>query len=116
MPDTPRPPSPLPSSGLFIVHVQVRVRPDGVAAFRDATLANARASLKEPGVVRFDVLHDREDPTRFVLVEIYRTAGAVAAHKDTDHYRTWRDTVAELMAEPRSSQKLTNVFPDDAGF
>lgn len=108
--------SSFPSNGLFIVHVQARVRSEAVSAFREATLANARASLQEPGVLRFDVLQDREDATRFVLVEVYRTEAAVAAHKDTEHYRTWRDTVAELMAEPRSSRKLTNVFPNDSGF
>ena len=104
------------SNGLFIVHVQARVRPDAVARFREATLANARASVREPGVVRFDVVQDRDDPTCFVLVEVYRTPAAVAAHKETEHYKTWRDAVADLMAEPRSSRKLVNVFPDDDGF
>jgi quinol monooxygenase YgiN len=95
---------------MFIVLVQVHVRADGVDAFRDATLANARASLQEPGVVRFDVLQQRDDPTRFVLVEAYRTADAAAQHKVTAHYATWRDTVAGLMAEPRASTACTEVF------
>jgi (4S)-4-hydroxy-5-phosphonooxypentane-2,3-dione isomerase len=104
------------SHELHIVHVYVHVLPDAVDAFRAATLENARASLREPGVARFDVVQDREDPTRFVLVEAYRSAAAVAAHKETAHYQTWRDAVAPLMAEPRSSRKFVNVHPDDAGW
>ena len=85
-------------------------------AFREATLANARESVKEPGIARFDVVQDTEDRTRFVLVEAYRTAEAPAAHKETAHYLKWRDTVAPMMAEPRTSRKFTNCFPDDAGW
>lgn len=85
-------------------------------AFREATLANARESVKEPGIARFDVVQDKEDRTRFVLVEVYRTAEAPAAHKETAHYLKWRDTVAPMMAEPRTSRKFTNCFPDDAGW
>jgi quinol monooxygenase YgiN len=88
------------------------VVPDAVEAFRDATLANARASVQEPGVARFDVLQQEDDPTRFELIEIYRTPEAAAAHKATAHYATWRDTVAPLMAEPRSSTRYRAVFPD----
>jgi len=98
---------------MLIVHVHVHVKPDGVEAFRRATLANARASLQEPGVARFDVLQQQDDPTRFVLVEAYRTPDAPAAHKATAHYATWRDAVAPLMAEPRSSVKFSNLFPPD---
>lgn len=99
---------------MLVVHVHVHVRPDCVEAFQTATLANARASLREPGVARFDVMQQADDPTRFVLVEAYRTAAAPAAHKDTAHYATWRDTVAPMMAEPRTSVKFANVFPADA--
>lgn len=95
-----------------IVHVHVHVRPESVEAFRAASLANARASVQEPGVVRFDVVQQADDPTRFVLIEIYRTAEAPAAHKATAHYAAWRDTVAEMMAEPRSAVRYTAVFPD----
>ena len=98
-------------TGMLIVHVQVRVNPDSVDAFKVATIENARHSLAEPGVARFDVVQQRDDPTRFVLVEAYRTAEAAAAHKDTGHYQLWRDTVASMMAEPRSSVKCSNVFP-----
>ena len=101
---------------LLVVHVQVRVKPEHVEAFRAATLANASQSVKEPGVARFDVMQDNEDPTRFVLVEAYRTPEAPAAHKETAHYLTWRDTVAPMMAEPRTSRKFTHVFPSDEGW
>ena len=99
---------------MLVVHVQVRVRPERVADFLTATLANARASLAEPGVLRFDVIQDQADPAHVVLVEVYRDPDAAAAHKETAHYATWRDTVAEMMAEPRSSTKFAPVFPDDA--
>jgi quinol monooxygenase YgiN len=99
---------------LLVVHVEVHVRPEAVEAFRTATLANASASRKEPGVVRFDVAQDQEDATRFVLVEVYRDAAAAAAHKETSHYAAWRDAVGPLMADPRSSRKLRSVSPDAA--
>lgn len=96
---------------MIAVHVHCRVVPGGRDAFREATLANARASVQEPGVLRFDVLEDAADPDRFVLVEVYRDADAPVAHKATAHYATWRDAVAELMAEPRSSARYTPAFP-----
>jgi quinol monooxygenase YgiN len=101
---------------MLVVHVHVRVELEFVEAFRDATVENASASLREPGVARFDVIQQSDDPTRFVLVEVYRTADDPARHKETAHYQTWRDTVAEMMAEPRSSTKYRNVFPDDQGW
>jgi quinol monooxygenase YgiN len=97
---------------MLIVHVHVRVVPDGIEAFREASLANARASVQEPGVARFDVIQQEDDPTRWELIEIYRTADAAAAHKATAHYATWRDAVAPLMAEPRSSTKYRAIFPE----
>jgi quinol monooxygenase YgiN len=100
---------------MLIVHVHVHLKPEYVEAFKQATLANARASVQEPGIARFDVLQHQDDPTRFVFVEAYRTAEAPAAHKETKHYQVWRDTVAPMMAEPRSSVKFGNLFPDDAG-
>ncbi|HUR58982.1 MAG TPA: antibiotic biosynthesis monooxygenase [Opitutaceae bacterium] len=101
---------------MLVVHVHVRVKPEYVAAFKAATLQNARASVREPGIARFDVLQQPDDATRFVLVEAYRTAAAPAAHKETAHYAAWRDAVAPMMAEPRSSVKFGNVFPDDSGW
>lgn len=101
---------------MLVVHVHVQVKPESVEAFKAATLANARASVQEPGIARFDVVQQADDPARFVLVEVYRTAAAPAAHKETAHYATWRDTVAPMMAAPRTSVKFGNVFPDDAGW
>lgn len=98
---------------MFIVHVFVHVRAQQVEAFKQASLENARNSIQEPGIVRFDVLQQRDDPTRFVLVEIYHTPEDAASHKETAHYQKWRDTVAEMMAEPRTSIKYTNIFPHE---
>ncbi len=105
----------MPNS-LLAVHVHVRVQPGAAEAFQAASLENAAQSLREPGVLRFDVLQDLEAPDRFVLVEVYRDAAAAAAHKQTAHYARWRDAVAPLMAEPRQSRKYVNRFPDDAGW
>jgi quinol monooxygenase YgiN len=101
---------------MLVVHVHVRVKPESVAPFIQATIENARQSIAEPGVARFDVLQQQVDPARFVLVEAYRTPDASAAHKQTKHYQTWRDAVEPMMAEPRFSVKFTNVFPEDAGW
>ncbi len=98
---------------MLIVHVHVRTKPESVEPFKEATLANARESVKEPGIARFDIVQHQDDPTRFVLIEAYRNAHAPAAHKETRHYQVWRDAVAPLMAEPRSSVKFNNVFPAD---
>lgn len=100
---------------MLVVHVFVHVKPESIEEFRAATVENARNSVREPGIARFDVLQQGDDPTRFVLVEIYRTPEAPAAHKETAHYAAWRDTVASMLAEPRTSIKYANVFPDDAG-
>jgi len=101
---------------VFIVHVHVHVKPNMIEAFKAATLENARNSVKEPGVARFDVIQQVDDPTRFVLVEVYRTPEDAALHKETTHYPVWRDTVADMMAEPRQGVKYANVFPDDPGW
>ncbi|MDR3674091.1 MAG: antibiotic biosynthesis monooxygenase [Acidobacteriota bacterium] len=101
---------------MLIVHVFVKVKPDCVDAFKEATSANASQSLKEPGIARFDVIQQADDPTRFVLVEAYRSVEATAAHKATAHYAAWRDRMESLMAEPRSSVKYSNVFPGEKGW
>ena len=101
---------------MLIVHVHVHVKAESVAAFKTATIANAQASRKEQGIARFDLLQQSDDPTRFILVEAYRTADAPAAHKETAHYKLWRDTVAEMMAEPRQSVKLSNIDPIDSAY
>jgi quinol monooxygenase YgiN len=101
---------------MLVVHVHVHVKPEFVEQFKAATLENARNSIQEPGIAGFDIVQQQDDPTRFVLVEAYRTADAPAAHKETPHYAKWRDAVAPMMAEPRSSVKFANLFPDDASW
>jgi len=101
---------------MLVVHVHVRVKPESVESFMEATLENARCSIREPGVARFDVLQNNDDPTWFILVEVYRDSQAPARHKETAHYAAWRDAVADLMAEPRSSVKFANLFPADEGW
>lgn len=101
---------------MLIVHVNVLVKPDCVDAFMAATLKNAAASVKEPGIARFDVIRDAQTSNHFILVEVYRDADAPAEHKATAHYAEWRDAVADLMQEPRSSVRFENVFPPDNGW
>jgi autoinducer 2-degrading protein len=96
-----------------IVLVHVNVKPEFVESFKQVTLENASNSVKEAGIARFDVIQQADDPTKFILVEVYKTADAPAAHKETPHYAHWRDTVAEMMAEPRQGIKYANIFPTD---
>ena len=98
---------------MHIVHVHVHVKPEFIEAFKQATIENASNSVKEAGVARFDVLQQGEDPTKFILVEVYKTANAPAAHKETPHYKRWRDAVMKMMAEPRQGIRYTNIFPED---
>ena len=97
---------------MLIVHVFVHVKPDSVDAFIEATRENARSSLREPGIARFDVVQQDDDPTRFVLIEAYRTADDPARHKETAHYAAWRDAVEPMMAEPRRSVKYHEIHPE----
>jgi quinol monooxygenase YgiN len=97
---------------MLIVHVFVQVHPGREEEFRRATLENAQNSLLEPGIARFDVVQDLSDPTRFVLVEAYRDELAPAAHKETEHYKVWRDAVEPWMAVARSSAKYREIHPD----
>ena len=97
---------------MLVVHVHARVEPARVEDFLAATQVNARASLAEPGVLRFDVIQDQADPEHVVLTEVYRDDDASAAHKATAHYAVWRDSVADMMAEPRASTRFSAVFPD----
>ena len=94
---------------MLIVHVHVHVKPEQIEAFTKASLENAAQSIQEPGIACFDVLQDRSDRSRFLLIEIYRTAEDPARHKETDHYKTWRDTVADMMAEPRTAVKYEKL-------
>ena len=101
---------------MLIVHVNAHVKPEFIEAFKQATVENASQSVKEPGIARFDLIQQADDPSRFVLVEVYRTAEDPARHKETAHYEAWRDAVAPMMAEPRTSVKYANVFPGDEGW
>jgi (4S)-4-hydroxy-5-phosphonooxypentane-2,3-dione isomerase len=101
---------------MLIVHVHVHVNSESVGAFIEATIENARNSVREPGIARFDVVQQRDDPTRFVLVEVYRDEAATKAHKETAHYAKWREIVASMMEEPRTSAKFLNLFPEDQGW
>lgn len=96
-----------------IVHVHVCVKKEFIDQFIGATIENAKNSILEPGIARFDVIQSNDDPTKFILVEVYRNIEAQGAHKETPHYKKWRDTVAVMMAEPRKSIKYKNLFPDD---
>ena len=101
---------------MYIVHVYCEVKTDQVEAFRQACVVNASASVTEPGIARFDVLQDPEQPERFLLVEVYRTKDDPARHRETRHYQVWKETVAEMMAGPRTKQIYGNVFPDEDGW
>lgn len=97
---------------MLIVHIDVHVNPESVEEFKQVTIENARSSVQEPGIARFDLVQQQDDPTRFVLIEVYRTPEAAAAHKETAHYAKWRDAVAPMMAEPRQRAMYNAVFPD----
>jgi quinol monooxygenase YgiN len=101
---------------MFIVHVMVHIKTDQIETFKQASLENAQNSIQEPGITRFDLLQQQDDPGRFVLVEVYRTPEDAGKHKETDHYKTWRKAVENMMAEPRYSIKYDNIHPDDAGW
>ena len=101
---------------MLIVHVHVHVKTESVETFKEASIENARHSIEEPGIARFDVIQQADDPSRFVLVEVYRTSEATSHHKETAHYTAWRDAVASMIAEVRTSVKYSNVFPPDEGW
>jgi quinol monooxygenase YgiN len=101
---------------MFIVHVFVHVKEEFVEEFKAVTIENAKNSIQEPGIARFDIIQQQDDPTKFVLLEVYRTYEDPARHKVTEHYLRWRDTVADMMAGPRTSIKYHNVFPEDEGW
>ena len=101
---------------MIIVHVHVKVKPEFVEAFKAATVENASQSIHETGIARFDVLQQSDDPNKFILVEVYRTAADPVQHKQTAHYAKWRDTVAPMMDAPRAGVTYANLFPDDRGW
>lgn len=101
---------------MLIVNVSVHVKEDQIQQFKEATIENAKESVKESGIARFDVIQQADDPSRFMLVEVYRTLEDPGLHKETSHYLKWRDTVADMMAEPRSGIKYNNIYPDESGW
>ncbi len=98
---------------MVIVHVYIHIKSEYIEPFKEATIENARNSIQEPGIVRFDFIQQQDDSSRFMLIEIYRSPQAIDAHKDAGHYRKWRDTVEIMMAEPRHSIKYSNIHPHD---
>lgn len=98
---------------MLIALVSIHVKPDAIEAFKAASIDNATHSRLEPGVVRFDLTRELDDPARFVLIEVFRDEAAQLAHRETAHYERWRDTVASMMASPRTVVRLANVFPGD---
>jgi (4S)-4-hydroxy-5-phosphonooxypentane-2,3-dione isomerase len=96
---------------MLVVHIQIHIKPEFIQAFKIATIDNARNSLQEPGITRFDFAQQIDDPTRFSLVEIYQSEEATVKHKETAHYARWRDTVEEMMAEPRTRIVFTPIYP-----
>ena len=101
---------------MLVVHIHIRVKPESIEAFKQVTIANARESVKEPGIARFDFVQQEDDPARFVLVEAYRNEAATVAHKETKHYLAWLDAATPMMAEPRSRVRYTNIAPEDKGW
>lgn len=101
---------------MIIVHISVHVKSDKVEDFKEVTLKNARNSIQEPGIVRFDIIQQEDDPTRFLLEEIYSNSDAIAKHKETIHYAEWRDAAEPLMSEPRKKITYIKIFPDNKEF
>jgi quinol monooxygenase YgiN len=101
---------------MHIVHVHVHVKPEFVEAFKQVTIENASKSIQEAGIARFDVIQQTDDPARFVLVEVYKTAEASGLHKETPHYRLWRDAVMKMMAEPRQGIRYASIFPENSSW
>jgi autoinducer 2-degrading protein len=101
---------------MHILHVHVHVKPEHLDAFQTATIENAGHSVQEPGCVRFDVIQQADDPTRFVLIEIYRDAESHAAHRETPHYHAWIERATDMLAEPRTRTVYRNVYPGDDAF
>lgn len=101
---------------MYIVHVFIHISSEYIDAFRKVTIENAQQSVQEPGIARFDVIQQADDPTRFVLVEVYRSENAPAEHKKTKHYNAWKDKAEKMMVEPRTRIVYKNIFPDDTGW
>jgi autoinducer 2-degrading protein len=101
---------------MLILIVNIHIKADRIEAFRAATMENARNSRQEPGIARFDFLQQADDPSRFILIEVYRDQASTVAHKETAHYHAWLAAVDDMFAEPRTRALYTNVSPGDEGF
>lgn len=101
---------------MYIVHVYIQIKPEFIDDFITATVENAQNSVNEPGIARFDFIQQIDDPTQFMLIEVYRTPDDPGKHKETEHYKTWREGVEEMMAVQRTSRKYSNVYPDEKGW
>jgi len=99
---------------MLVVHVHLKIKPECLQDFIEVTRQNARESLKEDGIARFDLIQQKEDPTRFILIEAYRTSEAPSLHKKTRHYALWRDLVEPMQAEPRYSLKFESLYPEES--
>lgn len=101
---------------MLIIQVHMQVKPEHLEEFKQATIVNASNSVKEPGIARFDVIQQEDNPTRFVLVEVYRDPEAAVKHKETAHYLAWLEKVSDWFAQPRTRVRYANVFPADQGW
>lgn len=101
---------------MHVLHVFLHVKPEYVEAFKAATLENARNSVQEAGILRFDVIQQADDPTRFVLAEVYRSQDARAQHRETAHFLKWHDTVTDMLVTPRTRTEYVSIFPDEEGW
>ncbi len=101
---------------MIMVHVYAHIKPEFVEAFKAACIENGSHSIQEPGIARFDVIQQVDDPNRFMLIEVYRSEEASAKHRETAHFKKWMETVADMVAEPRYAHRYTTVFPGDEGW
>ncbi len=98
---------------MLVVHVHIRVKPEDVEGFKKITIKNARNSLKEPGIIRFDMIQKEDDPAYFVLSEVYKDVEATTKHKETPHYAEWRAAAESMMTEQRHSVRFKDIFPEE---
>ena len=98
---------------MIIVHIFIKVKPDALELFKAETLKNAKNSIKEPGILRFDFMQQEDDPLSFLLVEVYKDDSAIIKHKETSHYAEWCQSAEHMIAEPRKRIRYVNIFPED---
>ncbi|MGL1892829.1 MAG: antibiotic biosynthesis monooxygenase [Spirochaetaceae bacterium] len=101
---------------MLTVNVKVYVKEENIQDFINASVENANGSNKEDGIIRFDIIQNIADPKQFMLVEVYKTLDAPALHKETEHYKKWRDTVADMMEKPRTNEKYSQIYTKDTNY